>query len=79
MLYTTLAQYDTAIARKIAQIERMETIGQSYSDSTSGNSRSVTEADIEKAYKQLERLQRERNMLQTDNEDYGTPIIDMNS
>lgn len=62
-LYTTISQYDTAIAGSIEALERARELGQKHKNDSGGSSQEVEEVDLEKMESHLRRLQRERNDL----------------
>jgi len=62
-LYTTISQYDTAIAGSIEALERGRELGQKHKNDSGGSSQEVEEVDLEKMESHLRRLQCERSML----------------
>lgn len=63
MLYTTIAEYDTAITNTQDAISRIITQGESYKIGTPGGSRETTEIKLRSLREHLALLMRERNSL----------------
>ena len=75
MLYATLAEYDTAIARTQTLLERITLLGQSRSTTIAGNTHFTTEASFKDAEKLLNKLRKERAMIDPNDTSTGGLVL----